>query len=276
MSKEQKNTEGQEDSKVCGIVRPIAGTSEIYTALHWENVDEIISEAATKAGFKPNLVSDTNEVSVIHKTIINNLYNNDIVVVDVSSKNPNVMFELGIRLTFDKPTVIIKDELTNYSFDTAVIEHLQYPADLHYQSIVKFKDKLTNKILATADKHNSFLKNFGQFAVSKLETTILPESEYIIRALESLKKDISTIKSNIDNSASKDLSNSDHARHLLQKYWRLYKVDKALPVDLLLDNVNSDDFVDYLSDNLTARDKERISSLSHATIKDALSTFTKA
>jgi hypothetical protein len=34
-------------------------------------------------------------------------------------KNPNVMFELGMRLAFDKPAIIIKDNRTNYSFDTA-------------------------------------------------------------------------------------------------------------------------------------------------------------
>ncbi|WP_353118770.1 hypothetical protein [Myroides odoratus] len=55
---------------------------------------------------------------------MNNIYNDEIVVCDVSSKNPNVMFELGLRLAFDKPTIIIKDEKTGYSFDTGVIEHL--------------------------------------------------------------------------------------------------------------------------------------------------------
>jgi hypothetical protein len=34
------------------------------------------------------------------------------------------MFELGMRLAFDKPTVIIKDDKTDYMFDTGIIEHV--------------------------------------------------------------------------------------------------------------------------------------------------------
>ncbi len=55
-----------------------------------------------------------------------------IVVCDISARNANVMFELGMRLAFDKPTVIIKDERTPYSFDISSIEHLDYPSDLRY------------------------------------------------------------------------------------------------------------------------------------------------
>lgn len=59
------------------------------------------------------------------------------------------MFELGIRLTFDKPTVVVKDEETDYSFDTSPIEHAPYPSSLHYHEIVRFKKRLADKIIAT-------------------------------------------------------------------------------------------------------------------------------
>ena len=72
--------------------------------------------------------------------IIENIYSSDIVICDVSCKNANVMFELGMRLAFDKPTIIIKDDSTGYSFDTSLIEHLEYPRDLRFTSIIKFKE----------------------------------------------------------------------------------------------------------------------------------------
>jgi len=78
------------------------------SAEHWEDVLNILCEAIDEAGFKANLVSSSSDVGVIQKRIIQNLYNNPIVVCDVSGKNPNVMFELGMRLAFDKPTIIIK------------------------------------------------------------------------------------------------------------------------------------------------------------------------
>src|ERR1041385_707121 len=118
----------------CGIVMPIS-EMDGYSEAHWSDVREILTEAIDEAGFDSNLVSDADDVGIIQKRIIENLYDNPIVVCDVSGKNPNVMFELGLRLAFDKPTIIVKDDKTSYSFDTAVIEHLEYPRDLRYATI---------------------------------------------------------------------------------------------------------------------------------------------
>src|SRR5688572_2865951 len=132
----------------CGIVMPISAIDNLSEA-HWIEVGDILSDAITAAGFDPNLVSTTEEVGIIQKTIIQNLYDNPVVVCDVSGKNPNVMFELGMRLAFDRPTIIVKDDKTSYTFDTSPIEHLGYPRDLRFSQIVQFKTKLTEKIKST-------------------------------------------------------------------------------------------------------------------------------
>ena len=92
---------------ICGIVMPISGMDGCSES-HWSDVLRIISEAIDEADFEGNLVSNADDVGIIHKRIIQNLYDNPMVVCDVSGKNPNVMFELGLRLAFDKPTVIIR------------------------------------------------------------------------------------------------------------------------------------------------------------------------
>jgi hypothetical protein len=130
----------------CGIVMPISPT-EGYPPNHWLEVLAILKAVATDSGFDPNPVNDALDVGIIHKRIIQNLYSNEIVICDVSSKNPNVMFELGIRLAFDKATIIIKDDQTDYSFDTAIIDHLTYPKDLNYLKILKFQSDLKGKLL---------------------------------------------------------------------------------------------------------------------------------
>src|SRR6218665_2650961 len=139
---------------VCGIIMPISqidGCSEN----HWADVLDIISESIEESGFDANLVSNADEIGVIQKRIIQNLYDNPIVVCDVSGKNPNVMIELSLRLAFDQPTIIIKDDKTSYSFDTSPIEHLEYPRDLRFNKMIEFKEKLTDRIKKTYDKSNS-------------------------------------------------------------------------------------------------------------------------
>ena len=184
-----------EDTKTCGIVMPISSIGT-YSESHWADVLSILSDCIEKAGFEANLVSNADEVGIIQKTIVQNLYDNPMIVCDVSAKNPNVMFELGMRLAFDKPTIIVKDDATAYSFDTSPIEHLEYPRDLRFGKIVDFKKRPTAKIAGTAKKaiddpnYSTFLKNFGEFKVAQLDHKLVPLDEIIIEEIRGIQSSI--------------------------------------------------------------------------------------
>ncbi|QDT85572.1 hypothetical protein [Gimesia chilikensis] len=185
----------------CGIVMPI---SEIdgCTADHWEQVREIIEEALDCDSIKTRLVSDADEVGIIHKRIVQNLYQNPIVVCDVSGKNPNVMFELGLRLAFDKPTVVIKDDETAYSFDTSPIEHIPYPRSLVYRDIVKFKKILREKVTSTLAEsaknpsYSTFLGSYQITQVAEIETKVVTPPEFYSNELEDIKRMIRQVMLN--------------------------------------------------------------------------------
>jgi hypothetical protein len=176
----------------CGIIMPISAIDNC-TEQHWSDVREIIEEALDSGGFEPRMVSDADEVGIIQKRIIQNVYNDPVVVCDVSGKNPNVMFELGMRLAFDKPAIIIKDDKTAYSFDTSPIEHIEYPRDLRFAQIVEFQEELAEKVKATLHKsqtdrsYTTFLKHFGSFSVAKVDTKTLDSSDLIMDELRTVK-----------------------------------------------------------------------------------------
>jgi hypothetical protein len=202
------------EQKYCGIIMPIAPLGD-YTADHWAEVKSIIIQATSQIediNFKTEIVSNSDgEIDVIHKRIIQNIYNADIVVCDISGKNPNVLFELGMRLTFDKPTIIIKDDATDFIFDTGVIEHITYPKDLRFQKVVNFKQELAKRIKLTYEKakndpnFSTFLGSFGEFKVPNLKQTdvsdvqqlILDEISNVRTEFSSIKKEISTSSKNI-------------------------------------------------------------------------------
>jgi len=183
-------------SPKCGIVMPIAAMDDC-SEVHWSDVLGILTDAIEEAGFSANIVSNADEVTIIQKTIVQNLYELPVVVCDVSQKNPNVMFELGLRLAFDMPTIIVKDDKTSFSFDTGVIEHLEYPRDLRFNKIAEFKRKLGHKVAATYSKkindpeYSTFLKHFGRFRISSLETTEVSSNEYIVAQLAEIKAELS-------------------------------------------------------------------------------------
>ncbi|SSM86565.1 Uncharacterised protein [Acinetobacter baumannii] len=208
------NAEASRHSTHCGIIRPIADTDG-YASNHWNDVGEILAESIKSAGFEPRLVSEADSVAVIHGTIVQNIFEDSIIVCDVSSRNPNVMFELGMRLAFDKPVVIVKDDATNYAFDTGVIEHIPYPKSLHYRDIGIFKEKLRIKILNTAEKakdpgFSPFLKHFRNVSIQpqKLQNEDVPLNEYVISKLESMDSKINRITQQTTSPYASILPNS--------------------------------------------------------------------
>ncbi|APD13617.1 hypothetical protein RO07_25600 [Pandoraea pulmonicola] len=150
------------------------------------------------------MVSDADEVGVIQKRIVSNIFMSDVVVCDVSGKNPNVMFELGMRLAFDRPAVIIKDDKTSYSFDTGVIEHLTYPRDLRYTTMQSFKQQLAEKVTSTYKKsiddptHSTFLKNFGTFKVANLDTEEAKSDQIVMSMLEQVQSQMQRLNLKVD------------------------------------------------------------------------------
>ncbi|EPM1749113.1 hypothetical protein L9Y59_003511 [Klebsiella variicola] len=214
MVKNPQNNEdkGKDDARddsipVCGIIMPIAKT-EGYPEKHWADVYSILCEVATQAEFNPNLVSFDDDVGIIHKRIVQNIYSNPIVICDISSRNANVMLELGMRLAFDKPTIIIKDDKTPYSFDIAAIEHLEYPSDLRYQLINDFKQRLHSKIVETYKRskidgdYTTFLKHFGTFKVAKIDEKEVSGVEYLAAEVKELKSLLVGTLSSIGNKSS--------------------------------------------------------------------------
>lgn len=193
----------------CGIIMPISpidGCDEN----HWANVLGILSDAIRDADYEPNLVSAADDIGVIQKRIVQNIYENPIVVCDVSGKNPNVMLELGMRLAFDKPVIIVKDDKTSYSFDTSPIEHLSYPRDLRYHTIVDFKENLSRKIVATVGAsqngdHTTFLGHFGEFKVAKIDTKEVTPDDLILSQLQEIRDEMRSLS----KKQSTEIINSD-------------------------------------------------------------------
>ena len=210
----------------CGIVMPIAAMGT-YDASHWVRVRDVLNDAIEEAGFTPRLVSESDDVGVIHGHIVQNLYADEIVVCDVSGRNANVMFELGMRLAFDKPTIIVKDDDTDFSFDTQVIKHLLYRRDQRFDDVLRFKGELRDAIKATLDKkkedvgYSPFLKHFGNFIPKSIENKEVPQVEYIMRTMEQVREEMRDVMMmmrrnevfNEEKVLKINLDNAKRARH---------------------------------------------------------------
>lgn len=178
--------------RICGIIMPISNCDGLDHS-HWSDVLSIIRAAAIDAGFEARLVSDTFESNLIHKEILSNVYNDEIIVCDVSGRNPNVFFELGIRMATQKPTVIIKDDRTVYPFDTSPNRYIEYPRDLRHPGMEKFKKELASAIGKTIaqEPEASFIGQLGPFQIPKIDSKEAPISDVILQRLSSIERKLS-------------------------------------------------------------------------------------
>src|SRR5215831_1294203 len=126
---------GDREPKTCFVVMPIT-TPAAYAEPDGDpdHFAHVLSHL-----FRPALENLDYEVlppsvagsELIHAEIVKKLEQSDLVLCDLSSLNPNVFFELGIRTALDRPIVLVRDELTaQIPFDLKAINVHTYDGSL--------------------------------------------------------------------------------------------------------------------------------------------------
>lgn len=137
------------DEKSCFIIMPIADTDG-YPPGHFKHVyDNIVSPACEKAGYNAVRADDVKATNLIHLDILKKLIEAPVAICDLSSRNPNVLFELGIRQAFDRPVVLIQEIGTPKIFDIAPLRYLEYSKEMKYHDVLRSQGELSDSIEAT-------------------------------------------------------------------------------------------------------------------------------
>lgn len=138
-------------NKECFIIMPIAD-AEGYPKDHFKHVYEnIISPSCEMAGYQAVRADDVKATNLIHLDILKKLIDAPIAICDLSTRNPNVLFELGIRQAFDKPVVLIQEGGTPRIFDIAPLRYLEYSKEMRYHDVLRSQCELKEAIQATAE-----------------------------------------------------------------------------------------------------------------------------
>jgi len=101
--------------KDCFAIMPFS-TSKSHTEEEWTQIFENFFKPAWNA-FNIDCYRTKVPRGSITKDIIEKLYSASIVFADLTDSNPNVMYELGVRHTFKKPSVMVKAKGSEIPFD---------------------------------------------------------------------------------------------------------------------------------------------------------------
>ncbi|MGW6194815.1 hypothetical protein ACWF0M_01585 [Kribbella sp. NPDC055110] len=141
---------------ICFVAMPFSEKTEQYAPGFFAEVYEsMFVPAIEDAGFEPRTARRQGS-DVIHATIVNELLDADLVLIDLTEHNPNVLFELGIRIAMQKPTVLVKATGTNPIFD---VDHLlrvvSYNPNMWPRTVVQDIPKLSAHIKGAWDSRTT-------------------------------------------------------------------------------------------------------------------------
>lgn len=188
----------KEVNKSCFVIMPIADC-EGYEKGHFAHVyNDIIKPAIEKTEFMAIRADEVKENNLIHLDILKKLIDAPIAVCDLSTRNPNVLFELGIRQAFDKPVVLIQEKGTPKIFDIAPLRYLEYSKEMKYHEVLESQKKLQEAIEATkgveneADNINSIVKLMALSSSAVIPN--LDKSNKEVMALDFLQAQMTDLK----------------------------------------------------------------------------------
>ena len=113
-------------------------------SVDFEGVYKTIIDASKQCYMKCLRANDIWEESSIIQDIFNLIYRSQVVIVDFTGKNPNVMYELGIAHTLGKHVIPITQSLEDIPFDIAHHRALKYLNN--GEGLETLKTELTKKL----------------------------------------------------------------------------------------------------------------------------------
>jgi hypothetical protein len=157
---------------------------------------ELISTAVDDAGFDC-WPPQANATLDIRAEIIRKLIEADLVLVDLSSLNANVIFEFGVRTALDRPICLIADDLTKeVPFDFSGIHRQEYKSDLLAKSVRVDRMKLSEHIRKSFDNNvggNAMWRSYGVLLKAHPPhgpTSSEEKIDYLMNAVESIGRSL--------------------------------------------------------------------------------------
>ena len=196
----------EDNKKTCFIMMP-SSNSDGYQSGHFKRVYEyIIKPACKSAGFEPVREEDINTTDHIVIDVLKKIIDADITICDLSSHNPNVLYQLGIRQAFNLPVTLIKDNKTPRIFDIQGWREVQYDANMRIDKIEEAIPELAHALKNThkdAGKSiNSIIQLLGIEPARVTKTEVSRETELVLEAIDNVNRRLNRIENDSSKSSN--------------------------------------------------------------------------
>lgn len=181
-SKKQKNPTSKD---TCFILMPFGEWFDFYH-------DEIYVPAITASGLIPKRADDLYRPSAIVNDIWSLTHQARIVLADLSGKNPNVFYELGMAHAIAKPAILVTDSMADVPFDLRALRVIVYEKNApNWGAVLREKIQISIREILDSPLESvlpTFIKVHESTSSDQLTTTKV-EKELVL-----LKQDMETLK----------------------------------------------------------------------------------
>lgn len=205
----KKNNASQREIEQCFVIMPISDQGD-YPKGHFTKVyEQIFKPAIMEAGYDPYRVDEDKISNPIINKIFQAVQECPMALCDLSNRNPNVLYELGLRQAYDKPVVLVQDDKTQRIFDVSGINTVQYSSERLYENVIEARKKITKAILSTKEgKENSIVK-IVKAEVASMNVKEFSQEDRMEVMMNSLMSDIKELKNIARGSSVERLAKSN-------------------------------------------------------------------
>src|SRR4029079_8110221 len=134
----------------CFVIMPMSDPDG-YPSGHFARIyEDIFVPAIERAHFKAVRADQVKATNLIHLDVLQKLIDAPMALCDLSTLNPNVMFELGLRQASGKPVVLAQEIGTRLIFDIAPLRYAEYRRNRIYDEVLEDQKTIGKAIAETA------------------------------------------------------------------------------------------------------------------------------
>lgn len=210
----------------CFTIMPFGGWFDDY-------YDSIFQPAIDAAGLTPKRADDLYRPSTIVNDIWTYTKSAKIVLADLTGKNPNVFYELGLAHALAKPVVLVAESMNDVPFDLRALRIIEYD-----KNEPRWGDSLRDKV--TQSIKEILAAPLASVLPAFIETKHQPETKPITeqeRTILELRQEMDLMRrelrlldpERLRLSSRSRLIEPDEARELISKYLKM-----GLPQELIV------------------------------------------
>lgn len=187
-SKDNVDDNCKNNLKKCFVITPI-GPNGSPIRRKIDGVIECAIRPALENKYEVIVSHEEKNSGSIKSNIIKNIYECDLVIANLTTQNPNVMYEVALRHAVAKPIIHITENLDDLHFDINDHRTIEYRDDM--KGVIELREQIIS-LLSSIENSNERISNPIVDSLGKTNVIEIPENNIkldvaISNILESIK-----------------------------------------------------------------------------------------